>query len=325
MTVKWNKQTFWDALFLSVLFFCGIGLLRFSKPVSAAVVHALNLCTDILLPSLFPFFVLSSLLVSSGIVQQISRHLRKPMRILFGLPACCSSAILLGAVGGYPVGARTVSMLYQQNLCSRQDAQNALLFCNNAGPAFLIGAIGSGLLNDRQTGIQLYLIHLLASLLIGLLGKSMFAKQMHHSVLTQKDVKQNSITDIILQSITSSFAVFINVCAFVLLFAVIMCLLQESGLLTLLPRALPFPDAFSSGLFCGFLELTTGADLLAHAGLPRRLLLPGLSLLCGWGGLSVQLQTISLLQETGLPCRRYLAAKVIHGVLAALLTLPLVF
>ena len=310
MPVSWKKQQLWDFGILCGFLLCGAGLLFYSKPVSAAMTQALNLCFQVLLPSLFPFFVLSALLISSGVVQRLSPVLERPFQRLFGLPGCCSAALLLGAVGGYPVGARTTILLYQQGLCSKKSAENTLRFCNNAGPAFFISALGSGLLGNMRIGMKLYGIHLLSALLIGLLFRN-----------KPINVKLHSCTDIILKkqiglarflsTVTESLSAFGNVCAFVLIFAVISCLLQQ---------LLPVSNVFWSGLLSGILELTSGTSRLAFSALPSTLLLSVLSFLCGWGGFSVHLQTISILQDSGLSCRNYLKGKLLHGLLAALLT-----
>lgn len=312
MPVKWNKQHTCDSLLLAATLCCGTGLLLFSRPVSAAVAQALELCITVLLPSLYPFFVLSALLISSGLVQRLSPKLDKPMRKLFGLPGSCAAAVLLGAIGGYPVGARTVASLYMQGHCSKTDGIAALRFCNNAGPAFLISAIGSGLLHDPRLGLQLYGIHLLCALLIGLLchRKHEAVKSLNY---TSSPVQKHTDFGMILHSVTGSFATFLNVSAFVLIFAVLMCLLEQTPLLDL-------STPLWSGLCSGILELTSGAMRLSQAGLSQKALLPAMSFLCGWGGLSVQMQTISLLQEAGLPCRGYLKAKLLHGLVAAMLT-----
>lgn len=315
MPVFSRKQALMDRCFLLLLAVCGGGLLLWSEEVSAVMTATADLCLRVLLPSLFPFFVLSSLLVSSGIVQRMTPRLEVFTRWLWGLPGSCAPAVLLGTVGGYPVGAKTVCALFQQGSCRKEDAVQTLHFCNNAGPAFVIGAVGAGLLGDKQLGILLYGLHLISALLIGVIfqGKQRSIKAYN---ITDNSPKQVPWITCFLQAVTGSFSAFLNVCAYVLLFSVIMCLLGQLPLLSQL-------DPLSRGMLCGVLELTSGTAVLASAALPRRILLTTLSFLCGWGGLSVQMQTVSFLREAGLPCREYLRFKLLHGGLAALLTLIL--
>lgn len=315
MPVFSRKHFCADGSMLLLLALGGSGLLLWSEAVSAAMTQAVTLCINVLLPSLFPFFVLSSTLTSSGILQRTSSVLDRPVRWLFDLPGPCAAAILLGAVGGYPVGAKTASALYSQGSCSKEDALRTLRFCNNAGPAFLISAVGSGLLHNKSLGIFLYGIHLISALLIGLIFREN-STTVKSCFITGKKSIPEPFSSVFLQSVTGSFAAFLNVCSFVLLFAVLLCLLSQ---LPLLKTLSPLPH----GLLCGILELTSGTAVLAASGLSLRVLLTALSFLCGFGGLSVQLQTIRFLQDAGLPCRDHLRFKLLHGCLAALLTFVL--
>ena len=307
-----RKQSFADSCILLLLFVCGVGLLFWSEAVSAAITQTVRLCIQVLLPSLFPFFVLSSLLISSGIVQRTAPRVEWVTRWLFDLPGSCTAAILLGAVGGYPVGAKTISALYAQGSCDKEDALHALRFCNNAGPAFLISAVGAGLLNNKNHGILLYGLHLISALFLGLIFHNN-KRSVKLNSITQHKTIQSTLSNSFLQSITDSFFSFLNVCAFVIFFAVILCFLEQ---LPLLKRLASLPR----GLIYGLLELTSGVAALASANLSARIRLTALSFLCGFGGLSVQLQTLRFLTEADLPCRDYLTFKLLHGVLAALLT-----
>lgn len=315
MPVFSHKHVLMDLTLLLILAICGAGLLLWSEAISSVMVQSVHLCIQILLPSLFPFFVISSLLVSSGIVQRTAPRLERITQTLFGLSGNCAAAILLGAVGGYPVGAKTISSLYRQGICEKKDALNALRFCNNAGPAFLIGAVGSGLLRDKGLGILIYGLHLISALLIGIIFRDN-KPSVKLSIITAKTSNNPSFSQRFLRSVTESFSAFLNVCAFVLLFSVIMCLLEQFPPLS---KCSPL----GRGVLRGVLELTSGIAVLSSTALPRRLLLTLLSFLCGWGGLSVQLQTISFLQEAELPYHAYLRYKMLHGMLAALLTFVL--
>ncbi len=309
MPVKWKNQKLLDQTLLVFLLLCAIALFVWSRQTAAAMTEALQLCMQILLPSLYPFFVLSNLLISSGAARQLAKKVQPLTVALFGLPGCFAPAILLGIVGGYPVGAKTVSGLYSKHLCTKQQAIQALRFCNNAGPAFLISAVGAGLLKDVRLGVLIYGLHLISAMMIGIINhdKSISVKD---KPITDYPMETQSMIRMFLNAVTDAFQTFLHVCAFVLLFAVVMCIVRQ------LPGFHDLPE-FWQGLLCGSLELTSGTARLANADLPRKFLISSLCFLCGWGGCSVQLQTVSILQEAGLPCRDYLKAKLLHGLLSA--------
>ena len=318
MPVNYKKQRLQDAFVLCGFLLCGAGLLCYSKAVSAAMTQALALCVQVLLPSLFPFFVLSSMFISTGVIQRLSTRLEKPFQWLFGLPGSFGAALLLGAAGGYPVGAKTIATLYQQGQCSKRDAEKALRFCNNAGPAFLISAVGASLLQDPHAGLNLYAVHVLSALIIGFIYRKNTDHVKYHCI-TADHMRSTATISLFLRAVTDAFSSFLNVSAFVLIFSVISTMLQQLPLIDSL-HCLPGGGILWYGLLAGFLELTSGVACLTQGVLPPSSLLPALSFLCGWGGCSVQFQTISLLHDAGLSCRQYLKSKLLQGILAALIT-----
>ena len=94
--------------------FFGAALLLFPDVSAAAARDGLTLCLQTVLPSLFPFFVLSSLLVQSDVPRLLSRAMAGVMYPLFGVSGAGASALILGLLGGYPVGARTVAELQEK-------------------------------------------------------------------------------------------------------------------------------------------------------------------------------------------------------------------
>lgn len=318
MPVNYKKQRLQDAFVLCGFLLCGAGLLCYSKAVSAAMTQALALCVQVLLPSLFPFFVLSSMVISTGVIQRLSTRLEKPFQWLFGLPGSFGAALLLGAAGGYPVGAKTIATLYQQGQCSKRDAEKALRFCNNAGPAFLISAVGASLLQDPHAGLNLYAVHVLSALIIGFIYRKN-TDHVKYNGITADHMRNTATISLFLRAVTDAFSSFLNVSAFVLIFSVISTMLQQLPLIDSL-HCLPGGGILWYGLLAGFLELTSGVACLTQGVLPPSSLLPALSFLCGWGGCSVQFQTISLLHDAGLSCRQYLKSKLLQGILAALIT-----
>ncbi len=90
------------------------GLMAFPQACVAAAKTGLELCGNVIVPSLFPFFVLSSLVVDLGLAGYLGRALEPVMRPLFRVNGSCATALALGFIGGYPVGARTAITLYRQ-------------------------------------------------------------------------------------------------------------------------------------------------------------------------------------------------------------------
>ena len=112
----------------AALVLAAAGLVLWPQQSMEAAREGLGLCANVILPSLFPFFVLSGLVVELGLVGYAGRALECVMYPLFRVPGACASALALGFIGGYPVGARTAIGLYEKGLCSKIEAERLLAF-----------------------------------------------------------------------------------------------------------------------------------------------------------------------------------------------------
>lgn len=283
----------------------------------------LTLCFNVIVPSLFPFFVLSSLVVDLGLAAYLGRAMEGLMRPLFRVSGSCAAAVALGFIGGYPVGARTALQLYEQGLCSKTEAERLLAFCNNSGPAFILGVVGAGVFGDSRVGLLLYLTHALASLLVGLLFRFYGGTERRRSSAPRpKPIQTVTLPAAFTGAVSRALQSTLNICAFVVFFAVVLRLLSAYGVLSGAAALLSlagFEGEWARRLVAGLLELSSGvASLRGGTGLAGRVSMAAFML--GWAGLSVHCQVLSFLVDSGLSARVYLAGKLCHGLIAAALT-----
>jgi len=302
------------------LLFCGWALMAWPQVTANAMAEGLSLCAGAVIPSLFPFLVLSSCVVELGMARQLGRLLSPVARRLLRLTPSGTGALVLGYLGGYPVGARTVVQMYQSGHITRDEGQRLLAFCSNCGPAFLLGMVGSGIFASPGLGLVLLLTHVLASLFIALLFRPArtvpFRENPH-----QNAAEKPSFSSALSRSVMQAMQAIINICAFVLTFTVLICLLDHSRLLpriaALLASPAGLPQESVRRLLVGILEMTSGVTSLRSGPVAPRLVTAAFFL--GWGGLCVHCQVLSLLEQTDLSARNYWIGKGLHGVLAALL------
>lgn len=312
-----------DALAGLALVIATAGLVILPDQAISGAKDGLALCYNVIVPSLFPFFVLSSLVVDLGLAAYLGRAMEGIMRPLFRVSGSCSAAVALGFIGGYPVGARTALQLYQQGLCTRAEAERLLAFCNNSGPAFILGVVGAGIFGDSRVGLLLYLTHALASVLVGLLFRFYGGRDADRaSAARPKPIQTVTVPAAFTGAVTRSFQSTLNICAFVVFFAVVLQLLSACGVFTALARVLAlagFEPEWAKRLIAGLLELSSGvSSLRGGAQLTGRVSMAAFML--GWAGLSVHCQVLAFLVDSGLSAKTYLLGKLCHGFIAAGLT-----
>ena len=150
-----SKERVRDLLLGLALLCATLALMLYPQPSMEAAKSGLALCYNVIIPSLFPFFVLSSLVVELGLAGYLGRLLEGLMRPLFHVSGACASAFALGFIGGYPVGAKTAISLYENGMCTKTEAERLLAFCNNSNPVFLISVLGVGVFGSVRAGVWL--------------------------------------------------------------------------------------------------------------------------------------------------------------------------
>ena len=279
-------------LILGLVLLCAtLALMLYPKPSMEAARTGLQLCYNVIIPSLFPLFVLSSLVVELGLARYLGRLLEGIMRPLFHVSGACASAFALGFVGGYPVGAKTAISLYEKGMCTRTEAERLLAFCNNSGPAFILGVVGAGIFASSTVGVLLYLAHALASVCVGLMFRFYKAGEDGYGGKKRPPAPQfqaQRFSVAFTGSVKSAFLSTLNICAFVVFFTVVIQLLIRSGFLPGLARMLgtvlaPFglTPEWAQRLLTGALEISSGVSTLSEGGaLSSRLTMAAFML--GW-------------------------------------------
>ncbi len=270
--------------------------------------YALRLCAELIIPSLFPFFVVSGLLNRLGFSARLAGRLSRPAARLYGISGAGATALFMGLIGGYPLGAAYIADMRRQGLISAEEGERLMGFCNNSGPAFLIGSIGAGVFGSARLGLGLYIIHILSALITGLFfrGSGRYKAQLPHL----PESRGSALIDSVRQAAQS----ILSVCGFIVCFCVIIGLMDAGGYFSLFAGRLAALTGLelhaARALLSGVLEL--GSGIGAMRGLsPSPVNLAIAAGIVGWGGLSVHFQTYAVLAESDIKGDLHLTGRLI--------------
>ena len=321
-------------------------LVVFSRSNLEATKSGLELWAFTVVPSLFPFFVITNLLSQTKVVSQIGRLLDKLMSPLFNVPGIGGFAFVMGLISGYPVGAKIVSDFREQKLVSKDEGERLLAFTNNSGPLFILSSVGIGMFGDTKTGILLLCTHILACITVGIiLGK--FSKKTDEEFRTRinnelekskkitdnkrnrnKEISIKNLGEILSNSINNSISTILLIGGFVVIFSVILSILNRTQILDMLSMLLKpilqifnIDTDFSKPLLSGIIELTNGVKQVSGIhikAISQNIIL--CAFLLGFGGFSVLLQVFSIVSKTDLSMKKYVAGKLMQGILASIYT-----
>lgn len=293
-------------------------------PAISGARRGLTICGESVIPSLFPFLVLSSFIIGSGLAGYCEKFFEPLTRRVFKLPGSAGAALILGAVGGYPVGAKAVAQLHEKGLLTKSQAERLLCIAINSSPAFIIGAVGTGFLGNPKAGLLLLAAHLGASASIGILmrplAKADISEHGQSKLRSQAHIgnrKCGNFSYAFVSAVTGSAQSIIAISAFVVLFSALNSLLDSIGFTgavsCFLSKIFPVPagdTGFFSRVLTGILEVTNGCAAAAGSSGMAAVLLTAAVL--GFSGLSVQFQVISMISDSGLSARLFILTRFLH-------------
>ncbi len=286
-------------------------LLFYADSAISAVQAGLALCGKTVIPALFPFMVASELLVGSGGAAALGQLLCRPLQLLLGVPGAAACPILLGALCGFPTGARAMAALYDKGELNAAQCTRLLTFINNPSSAYMISAVGASLLGSRRMGLLLYGISLLCALLTAQVTRFIMPDHHRQAAPQAKPQPVRLGADVFTNAVTSAAQSMLAVCAYVLFFSAVLGALQSAC------AGLSLPPVCTALLY-GFVEMSGGIARAAQMGdaTQAAMLCAGLS--C-WSGISVMCQIMTVCRGRSLRFLPYVLAKIAQGVMAAAL------
>lgn len=269
-----------------------------------SAISALHLCADTVVPSLFPFIFCGNMFIAVGAARIMSRTLSRFMQPIFNVSGAGAMALVLGLVSGYPVGAMCAASLYTSGECTKSEAERLLAFCNNSGPMFIIGAIGTGILQNYRLGILLYITHIFSALLCGMIFRCWGSQKNELLLPPARDLAgiKTAAPDIG-AAIAKSVDTLLTICGFIIIFAVFTAVIPECTI--------------KKYIYC-FLEITGGVKLLLQN--TNALNLSLAAFFIGFSGISVMAQVSAIITPSGLSLLPYFLGKLTQAILAFLLT-----
>lgn len=275
-------------------------IFKMPDAVTEGVTQGLKICFNVILPSLFPFMVLSAYIVKSEALSFFYKLFYPLTKFILRQPLCTVPVVIMGLVGGFPVGTKMASLLLERGRITKNQAQRLCLFCVNGGPAFVITAVGVNMLGSSKAGVIIFVSLCISSLILGFATSFFDDKkdlEFHIENSAQSPLAALSA------SVTDGVQSILGICAWVVLF---------SGLTECI-KSIGISDGAYSGIV-SVLEVTKGCTLIAG-----EMGIPILAAAIGFGGFCVHCQIFSYIKATGLKYSHFFAGRVLCAALSAVI------
>lgn len=287
----------------ATILFCVFMLLCavvFPAEAAESIMSSLSLAVRRVVPSLFVFSALAALFARIGLFTRAGRLGR-----LFGLSPACTAVALCGLLCGFPTSAVCAHALWESGEADAGEMRAVLPFCSNAGMAFVVGAVGGGMLGSRRAGYMLFLMQTVLSIVFILL----FCRSKSTAAMLPVRAKKESLSHALVASVSAAGGAMLAVCAFIAFFgaaADMICLV--------FPSVPPLLRA----VICSFFEISRGcAEFSGAAELSPLLRYVGVAFALGFSGVSVACQISERAGEISISVLPYLAKKLIFGLAMA--------
>lgn len=283
------------------VFFTGFLLLRYPEVSAQGISDGIDLCLGTLIPTLFPFMVISTLMIKEKLFDRIPYILKRLTETIFSLDGKCLGAIIISMVGGLPVGCKIAADLYESGEISQSQARRLTLFCYCTGPAFTVSSVGLYMLGSKKAGALIYVSLVLSAVSVGVLSR-FFEDDDNLYLHTKSPDKKDIFSANLVNSVSSGSGAMLNICAWVILFS---CIVK-------LTEILSSDKALSFFLSC-ILEVTNGA-YLASGNMP----LPIVAGIIGFGGLCGHCQVMPYLVKLKMKYKFFFVSRVVCAALSVI-------
>ncbi len=294
-------------------------ILIYSRDVIKTVNFSFNIWTRNLIPAIFPFFIISDLLINYGAVEVVSELCKKSMNRLFNLSGSASFILFMSMVSGFPSAAKYTKELYDKKLITKIEAEQVLTFTHFSNPLFIIGTIGIIYLNNLKIGVYILLCHYLTNFIVALLFRNYNKVPIRETKpnlgkviddIHQKRINsQKTFSGILANSIINSFYTLILIFGTITFFLIITTILNN--ILQL--------NSYHQTILNGIFEMTQGLKYTSELSIPLVYKATLATFFISFGGLSVHIQTLGILSNTKIKYYPFLIARIIHGGIASLL------
>lgn len=313
------KKILESIFIITILIFLGIEILIGSEAVLNVTQFSIEIWKSNIFPSLFPFFVLSELLIHYGFVELVSELFRNIMYKLFRINGYASFVFIMSIISGFPSSAKYTRELYINGKLNKEEASKLLTFTHFSNPLFILGTVSISFLKNKDVGILILLCHYIVNIVIGLLFRNYAPSKLEYKKISIKNAilmmhkkriaNATSFGKLISTTILNTLQTLLIILGTVTIFLIITTIIDKNLYL----------NQYYQSIINGAIEMTQGLKYVSLLEIPLKLKSILTVMILSFGGLSVHMQILSILSDTDIKYLPFLTARLLHSALSGLL------
>lgn len=316
---KIKKTKIIEIFYIFIILLCILMLTIMPSIAMHSFFDGIRIWATKVLPALLPFFILTRLLSYTTFISNFGNIISPLTKKLYGVGGASGYVYLMSIISGYPVGAKLLSDLYTQNTISRRQAITITSFTSTSGPLFILGTVAIGLFNNVSYGIIIIISHYIGALINGLFYRDRKSIDIN---IQNTHFSENYLNE----SMSNSIASIMSVGGFIALFYMILQIILEtnifSPLISVIDR-IGISNEITTATICGLIEVTTGAIYLSKIQLSQIIIVPLLTFIISFGGLSIHAQAFCFLKNFNMPYPLFLLQKFSQAIISTIFSIIL--
>lgn len=276
--------------------------------IYSSVLYALNMWVKNLIPALFPFFIISDILINYNITSFIPKIIKNFCKSFWGITDNMFTILILSMVSGFPSNARNTRALYDKEKISLDEANHILMFSHFSNPVFILTTVGVFFLGNEKLGIIILISHYLSNIILGFGLRKRFKHTENNIIDT--DFINNSFGEIFVNAIKKAIDTILLICGIVVVFLM---------LSSIFVNLFHFSD-YNSMLIKGIFEITIGIEALSKLGISIIYKAVIASCFLAFGGLSVHMQVMSQIADTDIKYNYFLLGRIWQTIISGIIT-----
>lgn len=306
-------------IIMIILIFIGSQILIETDSILKSVSFSFNIWKNNIFPSLFPFFVLSELLINYGFVELLSELFKPIMNYLFKVKGVCAFIFIMSIISGIPANAKYIRELHLNKDIDEFEASKMLMFTHFSNPLFILGTVSILFLNNKEVGLLILICHYISNIIIGVLFRNYYPTKEKNTKISfkkailnmhNKRINQNkSFGSILTNSLINSVNTLLLILGVVTFFLVITTIIDKNINL----------NNFNQSILNGLFEMTQGLKYISELNVPLKIKATISTMIISFGGLSGHVQVMGILSDTKIKYLPFLTARIIHALISSLL------
>ena len=302
------KNIYKNLLIIIILLFLFFEILFNKLIIINTVMESLNIWVKAIIPSLFPFFVISDLLITYNFIDYIPNKIKKYICRLLNISDSALSILILSMISGFPSNGRNTHNLYNKGKISKEEASYILMYTHFSSPVFILTTCSLIYLRSEKLGIILLLSHYLSNVIIGILFRNINKPSLDNSTI--KEHKSQNFTINLIKSIRSSIDSLLLILGILTVFLIISSLIIN----------IIHSNLYTSAIIRSILEMTLGLKYIANLNISMMHKIILFSAILSFGGLSVHMQVMAQIIEDKISCKYYLIGRVFQVLFSIVLS-----